>query len=126
MIRLSVPSGTRCAHLYPHQDFPVPHQQLYSTVSHPSVVRFLAELHLEYLCQLMPEADEQGNAVLIHLQPGNYRKSFALYYAWYLEKQWFAPQSPVFHPMQGPLSSSYPVSIGMKEDGTVMMRTLCP
>lgn len=74
----------------------------------------------------MPEGDEQGNAVPIHLQPGNYRKSFALYYARYLEKQWFASQSPVFHPMQGPLSSSYPVSIGMKEDGTVMMRTLCP
>lgn len=77
------------------------------------------------ISQLMPEPDEQGN-VPIHLQPGNYKKSFALYYAWYLEKQWFAPQSPMFHSMQGLCTSSYPVSLGMKEDDSVTMRTLCP
>lgn len=88
--RFTVPSGRRRTHVEPYQDFPVTHLQLYSTVSHPSLVPLLAELHLGNLCQLMQEADEQGNAGLIHLQPGKCRKSFALYYAWQLEMQWAA------------------------------------
>lgn len=59
----------------PHQDFPVTHLQLYSAVSHPSLVPLLAESRLGNLCQLVQEADEQGNTVLIHLQPESEEKT---------------------------------------------------
>lgn len=84
--RFTVPSG-RSTHVEPHQDFPVTHLQLYSAVSHPSLVPLLAESRLGNLCQLMQEAYEQGDTGLIHLQPEQCRKSFALYYVWHLETQ---------------------------------------